>query len=163
MKIALTALVIVVALIAVVLTIGATLPKHHSVSRSIIVRGTPADTFAKISNFANAPKWRRDVVRVEMLPPVDGKPRFREFDRHRGVTYEVVERIPPHHLVTRIADTNLGYSGTWTYDVTPENGATPLTIREDADVTNVFFRFMSRFVIGHTATIDRYLRDVSGS
>jgi len=153
----------IVALIAVILGIGATLPKHHSVSRSIIVRGTPAETFAKISDFANAPKWRRYVVRVEMLPPVDGKPRFREFDRHRGVTYEVVDAVAPHHLITRIADTNLGYSGTWTYDVTPENGATRLTIREDADVTNVFFRFMSRFVIGHTATIDRYLRDVSGS
>jgi len=25
-------------------------------------------------------------------------------------------------------------------------------------VTNVVFRFMSRFVIGHTATIDAYLR-----
>jgi len=38
-----------------------------------------------------------------------------------------------------------------------ENGATRLTITEDGEVSNVFFRFMSRFVFGHTATLDSYL------
>jgi hypothetical protein len=60
-------------------------------------------------------------------------------------------------MVTRILDTDLGYSGQWTYTLAAENGGTRLTIREDGVVSNIFFRFMSRYVFGHTATIDSYL------
>jgi len=38
------------------------------------------------------------------------------------------------------------------------NDATTVRITEDGDVYNLFFRFVSRFVIGHTRTIDAYLR-----
>ena len=38
-----------------------------------------------------------------------------------------------------------------------ENGGTRVTIREDGEVSNVLFRFMSRYVFGHTATMDSYL------
>jgi hypothetical protein len=60
-------------------------------------------------------------------------------------------------MVTRILDTDLGYSGQWTYTFAAENRGTRLTIREDGVVSNIFFRFVSRYVVGHTATIDSYL------
>ena len=44
--------------------------------------------------------------------------------------------------------------------VTPKGDSTTLRIVEDGEVYNPVFRFVSRFVIGHTATIDRYLRDL---
>ena len=33
-------------------------------------------------------------------------------------------------------------------------------ITENGEVYNPLFRFMSRFVFGHTATIDKYLEDL---
>ena len=36
-----------------------------------------------------------------------------------AVTYRVEASEPPRRRVMRIADANLPYSGTWTYDVTP--------------------------------------------
>ena len=60
-------------------------------------------------------------------------------------------------MVTRIRDTDLGYSGKWTYMLAAEKGGTRLSIREDGEVSNVLFRFMSRYIFGHTATIDSYL------
>lgn len=36
-------------------------------------------------------------------------------------------------------------------------GATELTVIEDGEVYNPLFRFVSRLIIGHTATIDVYL------
>ena len=35
-----------------------------------------------------------------------------------------------------------------------------VTITESCEVYNPIFRFMSRFVFGHSATIKRYLRDL---
>ncbi len=59
--------------------------------------------------------------------------------------------------MTRIADTNLPYGGTWTYELKQAGvAATEITITEDAEVYNLLFRFVSKFILGHTATIDRY-------
>lgn len=58
----------------------------------------------------------------------------------------------------RIADPNLPFGGTWTYDLVPGDQACSLTVTEDGEVYNPLFRFVSRFIIGHTATIDSYLK-----
>ena len=49
------------------------------------------------------------------------------------------------------------FGGTWTYELTPVGRATLLRITERGEVYNPVFRVMSRFVFGHTATIDAYL------
>ena len=42
-------------------------------------------------------------------------------------------------------------------------GGSDLTITEDGEVHNVIFRFMSRFVFGHTATMDTFLNHLNAS
>ena len=148
----------VVALILVVLIIGALLPKEHAASREITLRRQPSEVYATLRDFAAAPKWRPDVERIEILDAVDGRVRFREHSKNGRVTYEVVQESPPEKLVTRIVDRDLGYFGSWTYLLSPTNDGTRLRITEDGEVPNVLFRFMSRFVFGHTATMDAYLR-----
>ena len=75
------------------------------------------------------------------------------------MTYEVGQADPPRKLVTRIADPHLPFGGTWTYEIVAgaESGST-LTITENGEVYNPFFRFISRYVMGYTATMDRYLQ-----
>jgi hypothetical protein len=61
--------------------------------------------------------------------------------------------------VTKIADPDLPFGGTWTYELTPApGGGTRLAITERGNVKNVVFRFMSRYVFGYTATLDGFLR-----
>ena len=86
---------------------------------------------------------------------------FREVGKHGTINYELVQDVPAERMVTRIRDTNLGYSGQWTYTFATENGGTRLTIREDGEVSNVLFRFMSRYVFGQTSTIDSYLTSLA--
>ncbi|HUD13497.1 MAG TPA: hypothetical protein VMQ56_07565, partial [Terracidiphilus sp.] len=50
------------------------------------------------------------------------------------------------------------YGGSWSFVLEPANGGTRLTITEDGEVYNPVFRFVSRFVMGQTATQDAYLR-----
>ena len=58
---------------------------------------------------------------------------------------------PPPERVTRIADESLPFGGSWTYRVVGNEKGCTLTIREDGEVYNPLFRFMSRFVFGHIA------------
>jgi hypothetical protein len=83
---------------------------------------------------------------------------WRETDSHgQTILYEVVDRKPPVLLKTRIATPDLPYGGGWTLALHDEGDATTVRITEDGDVYNPIFRFVSRFVIGHTRSIDGYL------
>ena len=151
----------VLVIAGIVALIGSRLPKTHVASRSILVHRSPQDVYAVVRDFSSAPKWRSDVKQID----VDAQPGrpvyFREEGKHGTINYELVEDVPAQRMVTRIRDTDLGFSGQWTYTFAPENGGTRVTIREDGEVSNVLFRFMSRYVFGHTATIDGYLTSLA--
>ena len=148
-------------LAGIVALIGSRLPKAHVASRSILLRRPPHDVYAVVRDFDSAPKWRADLKRID----VDAQPGrpvyFREEGKNGTINYELVEDVPAQRMVTRIRDTDLGFSGQWTYSFTPENSGTRVTIREDGEVSNVLFRFMSRYVFGQTATIDSYLKSLA--
>ena len=148
---------VVVLLIGVAALVGASLPKAHVASKSILLHRSPQDVYTVVRDFQSASQWRSDVDRIEVDVRAGGPVHFREIGKNGTVNYELAEDVPAQKMVTRILDTDLGYSGQWTYNFTAENGGTRLTIREDGEVSNVLFRFMSRYVFGHTATIDSYL------
>ena len=119
-----------VAVIVVIAVIGALLPRSHVATRS--------------ATFAHPPEavWREMIALAAKSE----------------VPLEVVEDAPPRRRVMRISDPKLPFGGAWIYELAPTNGATRLTITEDGFVTNVVFRFMSRFVFGHATGIDKFLR-----
>ena len=152
------ALVLVVGVVAL---IGSQLPATHVASRSIVLQRTPREVYTVARDFGSAPKWRTDVKNVEVETRAGGPVFFREDGANGIVNYELVEDVPGERMVTRIRDTDLGYAGKWTYTFAPESGGTRVTIREDGEVSNVLFRFMSRYVFGHTATMDAYLKSLA--
>jgi uncharacterized membrane protein len=148
--------VIVLALLLIAL-LGSRLPKEHSATRSVLVHKSPESVYAVARDFASMPKWRADVRDVKVTTDRDGHLRFREEGKHGAVNYELTEDVPARRMVTRITDTDLGYSGKWTYVFAAEGANTRVTITEDGEVSNVIFRFLSKYAFGHTATIDDYL------
>jgi hypothetical protein len=157
MKITIILLAVVVALVLVVLVIGAALPKNHVVSRHVILQRSLGEVYATVRDFAAAPSWRPDLERVEMIATGDDHVRFREHGKQGAVTYDLIEDRPNEKIVTRIADQDLGYSGAWTYTFQSEADGTRLEITEAGEVSNILFRFVSRFVFGHTGTMEKYL------
>ena len=153
--------VIVAALVATVLIVGWSLPVAHRVSRSVAIHASPETVFKLISRPAEFPAWRSDVKSVDVLRAEEGRTQFRENGKNGAILYSVDSVIPNRRLVTRIADKSLPFGGTWIYDVEPTGTATTLSITENGEVYNPVFRFVSRFVMGQTATIDRYLADVT--
>lgn len=136
---------------------GRALPVAHVASRGERF-DAPRDTvWAIIADPAGYPSWRRDVTRVEMLRSVDGRPAWREESGRDRVEYVAEEMIPEERLVTRITTTGLPYGGRWRWELTPDAGGTRVTITEEGEVYNPIFRFLMKYVIGETATIETVL------
>jgi hypothetical protein len=145
----------VAAIAAMVVLIGMALPKGHVASRKVVVSASPDDVFALIAGPSN---WRD--VKYELLS--DSPLKWRETESSGdAITYERVETSPPKRIVNRIADPKLPFGGSWTYDLAATGNATELTITENGEVYNPLFRFVSRFIIGHAATIEKYQRSLT--
>jgi hypothetical protein len=157
MRILLIAVTALLAIVGLVLVIGAMLPRQHRATREITLNRSPREIYAVARDFGSAPSWRRNLLQVEWPEVVNGLVRFREVSKDGSVTYEVVEDAPGEKLVTRIVDRDLGYSGSWTYEFLPAENRTRVRLTEDGEVSNILFRFVSRFVFGHTSTLDSYL------
>jgi len=149
----------IVGIILLIVVIGWSLPVDHHVSREASFHVPSESLFAVISSPADFPRWKTGVKRVELLPDELGHARFREVSSNGAILYEIDRAIPNTQWVTRIADKSLPFGGTWTYDLTPNRDGTTLRITEDGEVYNPVFRFVSRYVMGQTATMDQYLAD----
>jgi hypothetical protein len=159
MKWVMIAAAVVVALVLVVVVIGALLPRDHVATLTARIAAPADSVWAALTDPGSFPAWRPDVQRVEMLPPTPTGPSWREHARTGAITYVIDAWEPPRRMIARIADRDLPFGGSWEYRVEPDGpAATQVTIIERGSVYNPVFRFMSRFVMGQTATIDAYLR-----
>ena len=152
---------VLVALVLVVFGVGAALPAEHHVTRAATIAASPPVVFSLITEVARYPEWRTGIERVEgELSGVDVA-RYREVGNAGDILYAVEEAKPYERYVTRIAnDDELPFGGRWTFVLKPVDGGTELEITEDGVVKNPFYRFVSRFLMGHDTSIERYLADV---
>jgi hypothetical protein len=156
MKILLIAFAALLLLVVMVVVTGALLPKRHVSTRSAQFKASPEQLFALIAGPQN---WRPDVAKCEDISDSGGRHLQRETSRrNETMTYELLAIHPPQSIERRIATPNLPYSGYWTFVLTPVSNGTSVRITEDGEVHNPVFRFVTRFILGETATIDAYLR-----
>ena len=149
---------VLVAVVLIVVVIGYLLPQNHVASMSARYTARPDAIWTSLTDIQAFPQWRPGVVRVEPLPDENGQGGWREHQKHDAVSYRVVESDGPRKLVARIADKNLPYGGTWTYELAPADSGTRLTITERGEIYNPLFRFIARFVIGYTGTMNDVMR-----
>ena len=96
-------------------------------------------------------------------PPDDVWPIVIQAMRTSSTPVDVLESVMPHHLVTRVKETEHNFGGTWTIAIAAVPGGSTVTVTEDGWVANPIFRFVSRLVIGHHATMDGVLKQVAKS
>lgn len=145
-------------LFAVMWGIGTALPVAHVASGTRMFDRPPEDVYQLVSAVEDYPRWWHDVNRIEVLSRDEhGRVTFRQHAADGPVIMKVVEQQPPTRFVTGIADPDQPFGGTWTFDISRQGGRTQLAITERGEVYNPMFRFLSRFVFGHTGTIERFL------
>jgi hypothetical protein len=152
---------VVFAVAALATLAGAMLPRDHVARRSLrLHRTAPNDLWAVVADLAGAPAWRPDVKTMERAPDRRGHPVWVEHGANGDLAFEIVEAAAPRRLVTEIVDSSM-FGGTWTYEIGGEVESAVLTITEHGWVSNPIFRLVSKYVFGHHATMDGYLRNLA--
>ena len=156
----LTAVAVIVALVLAVVAVGYSLPISHVAIVSAKIPAPPESVWNAITTPAAYPSWRPGVTRVEMVAAPAGGLAWRETSGDETIGYVAEASEPPRRFVTRIADEDLPFGGSWEHGLAPDSSGTRVTIIERGEVHNPVYRFVSRFIVGHTATLSQYMKDL---
>jgi hypothetical protein len=150
--------VVLLAVLAAVVAVGASLPVQHVAHRRVDLKQRPDTVYAIVRDVERYPEWWPDITRIDMLESRDSRVRFREHLRGGPIIIEIIEDAPPARMRSQIADPDQPFGGTWTFAIEATPTGARLIITEDGEIYNPFFRFMARFVLGYTGTMDSFLR-----
>jgi hypothetical protein len=152
---------ILAGILILITLIGWLLPKQHTVTRQARFHQPPEVLWKTITDIEDMPAWRDGLKSVKHLPDHDGLPCWAETLSSGTIPLETESSQAPAKLVVRIADSKLPFGGTWTYEIASVPDGSTLRITENGEVYNPIFRFVSRFVLGHSATIETYLKSMA--
>ena len=152
----------VILLLALLIAISFALPAQMTHKRVIILKQTPEKVFAVLSDVEKLPTWNRNLQKVEMLPPLDGKETTKQTAKDgRTMTVVTMESLPPTHLVRVVRGVSgNAFSGSWTYEITPTTDGCEVALTEKSYIRNPIFRLMVR-LFGSTRYIDQHLVDLA--
>jgi hypothetical protein len=154
---------VLVALILGILIVGLLLPAEHHASRTLVTKQSPQAIWDVINDHTNEPLWRADIANVKSVSKRSDKSIWRENYKDGNVlTLITTEWKPPTRMVRELTDLDGPFSGRWEIDITPTPAGSNVTITEIGRVSNPFFRFVSKYVIGHTTSIEKYLTSLAG-
>ena len=148
---------ILILAIVIVVGIGFILPVRHEASLEMSFHMPASELYRSVRGFGEYPTWRRDVKSVQVVSEKE----FQETDPHgRQIRYGIQSESPGRFLSTKILNTDLPFGGGWDYEFTEKGRETVLRITEHGEVYNPIFRFVSRFIFGHTRTMEIYVADL---
>jgi uncharacterized protein YndB with AHSA1/START domain len=142
---------------------GFLLPEQHEVTRTLTLSRTPEAVWRAISDSVRIRSWRHDIIQLEHLPDSAGHEVWREIgDDGVGTTVTIAEALPPVRLVTRRVSEARGPSSEWTYAIRRAPSGIDITITERGRIPDVAGRFISQFMSGNAAPVERYLTELAG-
>lgn len=141
--------------------VGWMLPVTTTTTRSISLHQPPDAVFTLLVDVKNLAQWNRNTEKVEVLPPVDGKEATKQvFKGGMTMTIITTESAPPHHLVREMGDRSGPFSGSWSYEIKPNDNGCDVVLTEVSSIRNPFYRVMVK-IFGPTKYIDEHLEDMA--
>jgi uncharacterized protein YndB with AHSA1/START domain len=157
--------ILVVAVLAFVVALygyGIAQPLDHLASARARFAASPAEVWAVLADFEAYPQWNPNFEAIRRTDDVDGKPCW-IYDGDFGPMPTVIDVFEaPTRLVTRIApDADIGFQGTWTYDLSPAgDGGCTLTLVEAGSVQSGLMRGMGALLFGYHDSMVDFLTDL---
>jgi hypothetical protein len=163
MKWVVIALASIVGLFGLTYLIGLFLPKDHVASVRARFKASAQSVWQIAADFAAWPSWNPSATQIERVADREGHSVWVVIGKNGRLPTEIVESSAPDEtragrLVTSIADPSLPFGGSWIMSFEPAADGCTLTITENGEVRNPFFRFMSRFVFGHTGGLESFVK-----
>jgi hypothetical protein len=156
MKWLLIIVIAIIALIALMYLIGYFMPVKHVATHSVVLNTTAESAWKILHDYAQYPSWRSDLKKVE----VKDDRHWSETSNNGTLDFES-EIVRPNELFhTHIVNKDLPFGGSWTYELKSSGTGTELIITENGEVYNPIFRFMSKYIFGHQATLRKYGNDL---
>ncbi len=161
MKILLRIILILVVLAAGAYLYALSIPAHQTHTRTMTLKQTPEAVFTLLTDLPNFPKWNRNMEKIEILPPIDGKEATRQtFHGNMTMTIITTESTPPKHLVRSMGDVGGPYEGSWIYDITPTPDGSQVVLTEQSTTNSALFRLMIK-MFGATKYMDEHLEGMA--
>ena len=158
MKIVLGIVIALIAVVGVLALIGMSLPRSHRASSRITLRKPIGEVWNAVRDLGTLQGTWSELKSARRLPDEAGREVWQQNAGGFAMRLIIEQATPPSRLVTRIdAAPDAAFGGTWTYDLTPADGGTQLTVTEDGYVGNPIFRVMMQ-VMGVHKTADGYLK-----
>jgi hypothetical protein len=144
---------ILIGLVLIIVIIGYLLPVKHTSSVQVSINASPAEVWARLTDFSGYPAWRSDVKSVNVRSAVEW---VEVNDRGDSLPLKIITLDAGQRLVTQIEGQNLPFGGGWEFRLKNNGDSTSVTITENGEVYNPLFRFVSKFIMGHNATLKKY-------
>lgn len=161
MKILFRIILILIVLAGAAYLYALSIPAHQTHTRTITLKQTPEAVFALLTDLPNFPKWNRNMEKIEMLSPIDGKEATRQtFKGNMTMTIITSESTPPKHLVRSMGDIGGPFEGSWIYEITPTADGSQIVLTEQSTMNSVFFRLMAK-LFSPTKYMDEHLEGMA--
>ncbi len=146
-------IVAVVAVLSVaLLVLGLVRPATHVASVRVELSEPTNLVWTAVSDFRAWPEWHPDVHGMAPQPDRNGREVWLMSAEWGELPLEVVSANPPRRLETWLDGGS--FKGRWIYDLESTGRGTILTITEEGEVTNLFFRGMMAFMDEHASMRD---------
>jgi uncharacterized protein YndB with AHSA1/START domain len=134
--------------------VGRAEPERHKATLSFTLSKPRPVVWAALTDYAALPTWWPAVKAIRFETRADGEVITWNTDRRGQVIgFRTVEERAPARLVREIVGDDLPFGGTWTYELTEQNGATQVTLIEDGFIKPPFFRGIAKFFLKPDATM----------
>ena len=144
---------ILVCLVLIIVIIGYLLPVKHTSSIQVSISASPAEIWARLTDFKDYPAWRSDVKSVNVRSSVEW---VEVNGRGDNLPLKIITQDTGQRLVTQIQGQGLPFGGSWEYRLKSNGDSTIVTITENGEVYNPMFCFVSKFIMGHNASLKKY-------
>lgn len=135
---------------------GLSLPERHTESVSVDLKASQSQVWELLTGYEAMPSWWQEVKEVKHGKSPSGQAITWHVDEHgQRVGYITKEQKRLKKLVREVYDprAELGWGGTWTYTLERvgkgKKAFTRLTLTEDGQVSNPFYRVLAAKVFGY--------------
>jgi len=151
----------IIALVAIVYGVGASLPQDHVAHVERVIPQPIDAVAARIRDVRAYPEWRN--VELADVAESDGAITYVEIADGDRIAYRRTEPEPGRVFVSVITNETLPFGGQWTFTLTTEGANTRVAIEEAGVVRDPLYRFFSHFIFGQTSTMEQYLDFLASS
>jgi hypothetical protein len=153
--------VILLVALGVVYAMGSRLPNDHTTSASINLPASQTRVWQLITDVKAQAAWRSGLKAVEPWQGSAAEECWLEVQSGMKMPLCVEVTEPQKTRVVRIADKNLPFGGTWTYELEPSGpDQTKLTITERGTTGPAIWRFIGHYMMGEDSQIKTYESDL---